>query len=386
MASTYVSGKISCCGFLPRFVDTGRCPCYTPTLLLHGPRSDTPGTGDHGHAVVFMLQVFLAGLLAGLASTPLVIALATRLGIEDVPSSQNWHSRATPLLGGAAILVALGVGIGVSAHQDRIAWAAMSGMVLFALVGLADDLRPVRPLLKLGMMVPGAVVPLLLWPETMPVLLYPVFVLALIYAANAVNLLDNMDGLTSLMSAVSAAAYGFMALAVDQLGAAALAFGLCGACVAFLVFNYRPLAQAAIFLGDMGTLAIGAGLFILAAYLMHFAQTPLDYVATLAPISLVMLDSLVTMGIRRSKGLGALSRSQDHMSQRLYRRGIPRWKVTLWCGLVTLFSAGAGVVAWWTPSQQIEVVAVLGGVLILAAFAIHCTRLKLPPEDLPAGQ
>lgn len=333
-----------------------------------------------------MLQVFLASLLAGLASTPLVIALATRLGIEDVPSSQNWHSRATPLLGGAAILVALGVGIGVSAHQDRIAWAAMSSMVLFALVGLTDDLRPVRPPVKLGLMVPGAIVPLLLWPETIPVLLYPVFVLGLIYAANAVNLLDNMDGLTCLMSAVSAGAYGVMALGVGQQGAAVIAFGLSGACVAFLFFNYRFFRPAAIFLGDMGTLAIGAGLFILAAYLMHFAETPLDYVATIAPISLVLLDSLVTMGIRRSKGLRALSRSQDHMSQRLNRQGVPRWAVTLWFGLVTLLSAGAGVVAWWTPSLLTEAVAVTVGVLIIAGFATYTTRLQLPPEEATVGE
>ncbi|NLE94214.1 MAG: glycosyltransferase, partial [Dehalococcoidia bacterium] len=322
-------------------------------------------------------------LLAGLASTPLVIALATRLGIEDVPSSQNWHSRATPLLGGAAILVALGVGIGVSAHQDRIAWAAMSGMVLFALVGLADDLRPVRPLLKLGMMVPGAVVPLLLWPETMPVLLYPVFVLALIYAANAVNLLDNMDGLTSLMSAVSAAAYGFMALLVDEPGVAAVAFAIAGGCVAFLFFNYRLFVPAAIFLGDMGALALGAGLFLLAAYLMHFARTPLDYVATLAPIALVMLNAVVTIGIRKRKGLKALSRSKDHISERLYRYGIPRWEITLWFGLMTLLSAGTGVVAWWTPSLLVEIVAVAVGVLIIAAFATYTTRLKLPSEGTP---
>jgi len=327
-----------------------------------------------------MFVVFAISLLAGLLFTPLAMVLARKVGLYDKPSAKKLHTNPTPLLGGLAVLAAMFVGMWLVVPDASLLPPIILSMSLVALAGLFDDVRPTAPLWKLLALIPGAVAAMMLWPGEIPILLWPGFILGFLFVTNSVNLLDTIDGLTGLMTALSAAALGTMASFQGLADLSIAAFAMSGACVAFLFFNWRLIFPAAIFLGDMGALAIGGGLFIFAAYLVQYATTPADYVAVVLPIALVMVNSLLTVYIRKRKGLKALARTKDHISERLWRYGVPRWEVTLWLALVTLISCGAGVVAWLASLLVVEIVAIAIGILAIAYLSCYSLNLDLPAE------
>lgn len=330
-----------------------------------------------------MPWAFIIGLVSAALLTPVAIVLARRFDLYDKPAKDNFHNVATPLLGGLGILAGITIATYILAPNSPRLTALIVGMVLVALVGLWDDKTPIAPIWKLVALIPGAVVSGLLLPDAVPALLWPVFVLGFLFVANSVNLLDTLDGITGLMTALASLVYGFMASSAGLVDLAIACLALSGACIGFLFFNWRIVRPAAIFLGDMGSLALGAGLFIIAACLFHHATSPADHIAALLPIGLVMSNSLLTIYIRKRNGLKALCRSKDHISERLHRYGMPRWQVTVYLALVTLLSSIGGLVTWLASSPLIEAAGIALGVLVIGSLALYSTRLRLPSETVP---
>jgi phospho-N-acetylmuramoyl-pentapeptide-transferase len=182
----------------------------------------------------------------------------------------------TPTAGGI-LFVALGVVAGVIAALAGHAGALPSVAGLFAggLLGFADDraklqvgARGIPARLKLPIQfvlaVPVAALALqgaahqLLLPST-PWLIFPLAVVAIVGAGNAVNITDGMDGLAGGLSVIALAAMVLLPSSVA--GEKAVALTLCGALIAFLVFNRHP---ARVFMGDTGSLALGYALAAMA--------------------------------------------------------------------------------------------------------------------------
>jgi len=88
-------------------------------------------------------------------------------------------------------------------------------------------------------------------------LYYPFAFLLIAGFSNAVNLTDGLDGLAAGTVAIAMFAYAGIAFLQGRNDLAALAACLTGACVGFLWYNSHP---AAVFMGDTGSLALGAGL------------------------------------------------------------------------------------------------------------------------------
>lgn len=345
-----------------------------------------------------MYLAIFTSILAGLLCTPLAILLAHKLSFYDRPNPTNSHKQSTPLLGGLGILGGLfgGIGLflwpgpGASAFEphgitalSEFAIPLAVAMVSSAVIGLVDDLGTLKPPQKMLGLLPGAIIAGLLWPEPLSIGLWALFIIGFLFVTNAVNLLDTMDGLTGVMTATSALGFGLMALSVGSVGAAIAAGALAGACVAFLFFNWRFILPAAIFPGDMGSLAIGSGLFVFMAYLFQQAGTSADHVAVFLPLALVSVNALLTVYIRKRNGYRALARTKDHISERLYRAGVPRWEVTAGVGGANLIIVAAGTVAWTSESAIAEIVPIGLGIMALAALAYYSTALDLPAEDAP---
>ena len=200
---------------------------------------------------------------AALALTPAVRALARRIGMVARPKAYRWHTRPTALLGGLAIFaaVALAALLFVPKSPQVVAVLVASGF-MFAL-GLADDLRNLKPYQKLiGQIVCAAGVVacrlVLPWTGLLPVDM-AITMVWLVGITNAVNLLDNMDGLAAGIAAIASAFLALNFLGNGQANEAMLLGILCAALAGFLVYNANP---ATIFMGDCGSLFIG---FLLAS-------------------------------------------------------------------------------------------------------------------------
>jgi phospho-N-acetylmuramoyl-pentapeptide-transferase len=198
--------------------------------------------------------------------------------IQDELPDSHQKKAGTPTAGGVlfvAIAIVAGVLASLAGHNGAL--PAVSGLVLGALIGFADDrsklvvgTRGIPARLKFPIQFVLAVP--VAWLATVqgashqlfllatPWVVFPLAVVAIVATANAVNLTDGMDGLAGGLSMIAVAALVLL-LPGAPAGEKAVAMSLCGALVAFLVFNRYP---ARVFMGDTGALAIGYALAAMA--------------------------------------------------------------------------------------------------------------------------
>src|SRR5947207_2325633 len=218
------------------------------------------------------IAVFLTGFFVTYFLTPLVRNLAWHWGVIDIPDERRSHQQPTPRGGGVAVvigahaacLVALALPWARYARSlDLVWWQHFAGASLVLLiVGLADDIRGVRPWLKLIgqtaaatlIFLSGTRISSVAGIELPSALSYAVTVLWLIAIINAFNLIDGLDGLACGLAIISALGLCGVFVLMRTPGDALVLLGLIGACLAFLRFNFHP---ASIFLGDTGSMFLG---------------------------------------------------------------------------------------------------------------------------------
>jgi UDP-GlcNAc:undecaprenyl-phosphate/decaprenyl-phosphate GlcNAc-1-phosphate transferase len=271
------------------------------------------------------LTLTLCVALAGAAAlTPLARGLSWRLGFLDQPAVRKVHVKATPLLGGAAVgggmLVALVVGANVGLPLPG--WGTLLGLLVALSLGLVDDRIGLGPGPKLaGQLLAGAFFVIEgqaahltgWWPADLFLTLF--WVVALM---NAINFLDNMDGIAAGIGAVAGFSFAVLALRSGDLAGAVLGLALTGGCCGFLVFNFSP---ASIFLGDTGSLLVGATLARLSLGMAHGkAPGPQGLVAPLVALLVLaypVFDITFVTVVRLLEGRKIYQGGRDHSSHRL---------------------------------------------------------------------
>ncbi|HYU26841.1 MAG TPA: MraY family glycosyltransferase, partial [Thermoanaerobaculia bacterium] len=268
-----------------------------------------------------------AGFLASLALTPAVRALARSRGMVAKPKSDRWHTRPTAMLGGMAIAIAVLGSVLLLLPQTRENVIVMAASAALFVVGLADDFLHIKPYQKLigQLLAAAAVVALgLILPWTASYVVNVLITLFwLVGITNAVNMLDNMDGLAVGVCAIAAAFLAMNFYAGDQLPQALMLIAFAGALVGFLVYNHHP---ASIFMGDCGSMFVG---FFLAASVLAAGTgsgRSRSVAAVLAVPVLVLLvpifdTTLVTL-MRKLAGRPASQGGRDHTSHRLVALGL----------------------------------------------------------------
>jgi UDP-GlcNAc:undecaprenyl-phosphate/decaprenyl-phosphate GlcNAc-1-phosphate transferase len=275
----------------------------------------------------------LLSFCLALVLVPVARWVAWRTGAVDVPRGHKAHGRAVALLGGPAVLAAVGVTLAALRPQE-LAW--MPAAAALALLGLVDDLWGVRASMRL--VVELVVCLVLLWatgtrlwtPAFVPGWLATVLTgLWLVGVVNAANCFDCADGSLGGVGALAALGVAGVAALVGH-DAWTPALGLAGALAGFAVHNRPP---ATVFLGDAGSLPVG----LLVGWLSVRVATQQPAAFTLAAllvVSVPVFDFLAVHARRwRRVGLRRLMESvgQEHLPQRLLR-----WRGP-WRGLAALY-------------------------------------------------
>jgi UDP-GlcNAc:undecaprenyl-phosphate/decaprenyl-phosphate GlcNAc-1-phosphate transferase len=309
----------------------------------------------------------LVAFVFSLTLTPLAMRLARRVGAVDRPKADRWSRRETPLLGGVAITAGLLVALLALRPLTQETMVVAAGVVLLHVVGVWDDVRGLRPQAKLVAQTAAAGVLLLGgvragWPSSV-FLATPLTVLWVVGITNALNLLDNMDGLAAGVGAITAIAVACCANALPGGagdGAALVALAAGGAALGFLPWNVHP---ARVFMGDGGSLPLG---FALAAASLPGTHSGAGHVAAvlagpLLALAVPILDTTFVSILRKWHGRRISQGGRDHLSHRLVALGVPekRAVATLW-----LLSAGFGAFA--VASTQLRTL----GSLTLVALAL----------------
>ena len=324
------------------------------------------------------------GASAGLVSllTPVAMRVAMTNGWLDHPGGHKGHASATPYLGGVAMVAGFVVAVALAAAVARPVsgvdeLAVILGAALaLALVGLLDDLRGLGVALRFAAQIAAG---LALWAVGVGVNLFPVeaanlavTLLWVVGITNALNLLDNMDGLSAGVATIAAGWFGLIAAVNGQVLVASLAFALAGCAAGFLVHNRPP---ARIYMGDAGSLFLGV---LLAAIGIKLEFTTDPVIASLIPILVLtvpVLDTALVVVERVRHGRSPLRGGRDHLSHRLVRLGLPPPAAV---GVI----AGLGIAHGWMAlllSRVDLVTALLGAGLVLAVDAVLFVFLTRVP-------
>jgi len=261
-----------------------------------------------------------------LALTPLVRALARRWGFVAKPKIDRWHKNPTAMMGGVGIWLAVVGTYLVLVPHTKQGWVVVGGASFLFFVGLIDDWLHVKPYQKLiGQVIGAAIVVnyglVLPWTRSLPInMLITIF--WLIGITNAINLLDNMDGLATGIAAIASCFLTFNFLTANQMTEAMMMAVFAAALLGFLIYNSNP---ASIFMGDSGSMFIG--FFLAGAALVNVTGgRSRSFVPVLAVPILVLFipifDTTFVTILRKLSGRAASQGGRDHTSHRLVALGM----------------------------------------------------------------
>jgi len=322
--------------------------------------------------MIAFIAAFFIALALTLAGLPWVQRAALALDLVDAPAQRKVHRTPVPLLGGAGIFLGAiaAVLIIYRGEPEPTVIGVLLATTVVALTGLIDDYRPLPAWAKLAGQFAGFLIlayfgvrvrlPL---PEPVD---YAITLLWLLGITNAINFLDNMDGLSAGIAAVTTSFILLLALFNGQFLVAALAAALLGACLGFLRYNFPP---ARIFMGDVGSLFLGFLLAVMGIQL-RFPDNS-NFVTWMVPIflfGLPIFDMTLVVVSRLRRGLSPNTAGRDHTSHRLVRLGFSPREAVL---ILYLFSGILGMMALYiTQASLVEGYLVGGIAAVLALVAL----------------
>lgn len=376
-----------------------------------------------------VLALIAPAFAISLVLTWALIRLGHRMGTFDspgVPGQVKAERRRVPNTGGVAIfwgtVLPLAVGLGaillagdgswvpeaMRAHvegarsQAPAAGVLVGCLALLHVMGLIDDRRPLGPFGKLVVMLaPGLAAPLFTDTRLLtfldghvggPWLSIALTAMWLVAVTNAMNFIDNMDGLAGGVVVIAGSCFLASALVNGQWFVGAVLALLIGATLGFLVFNHPARKPARIFMGDGGSLMVGFLLAFMAVRITYIAVEPdpaetasrlgRSWYAALMPLVVLavpLYDFVSVTLLRLSQGKSPFVGDMQHLSHRIAARGLSKRHTVTVIHIATASTAITGVfLARLEPWQAVlagaQVVLILA-LLGLLEFAPHVRGL-----------
>ena len=331
----------------------------------------------------FVSQPIFVGATAAILSVICTLAVrsfAVRRGFVAKPKSDRWHKRPTAMLGGVAIFIATAAIYFALVPYSPDSLVVMGGSAFLFLVGLVDDLYNIRPYQKLIGQLIGAGI-LVFFHLRLPITGFEIVdiwitVFWVIGITNAINLLDNMDGLAAGISAIASFSLALNFASHGVTNELLLTSAFIGALVGFLVFNFNP---ASIFMGDCGSMFVG---FLLSGSVLlnQVGGRSRGIVAILAVPVLILFvpifDTTFVTVLRKLWGRKASQGGRDHTSHRLVALGLSeRTAVLMLYGLALTAGGLALVVGQIGPVKSFALIGIF--ILVLVIAGVYLSRVKV---------
>jgi len=336
--------------------------------------------------LIQVILIFVAALSLALGATPLMRRLALRTEMIDRPGQRKSHSQPTPLLGGLAIYAAVILTLILLGDRFYIHQVVgiFVGATFISFLGLWDDRSALPARLKLlGQLIPTGVLILTgvqVSIFSIPALNIVLTLLWILFITNAVNFLDNMDGLSAGVAAVASGFYVLLAALSGQYLVGALAAAMLGACIGFLFYNFNP---ASIFMGDTGSLFLGFVLAAIGIKLRFPSNVPtVTWLIPVLVMGVPILDTTLVIVSRLRRGRNPFnSPGKDHLSHRVVAMGATRREAVM-----TIYLLGGifGMIAIFvTQASLFEGIAIAVSLAFGGLYFIYWLEHRFPPESIP---
>ena len=302
------------------------------------------------------LFILLIVAIAAFGITPVFRRIAMGAKLFDYPGGRKLQASPVAYLGGLAVAAPITLGsllvIFTSISSDLINQFFL-GLILpslaIAFIGLLDDLYQLTPWLRfIAQSGVGVITSLMLHLSDGGVQLFDnpwingfLTSLWVVTIINALNFMDNMDGLATSLSIVISLSLFILSYLNGQYLVAALCMALVAACLGFLFWNRRP---ASIYLGDAGSLYLG---FLLAAISIRVdVNSDAEIIRVLVPLlifAILVIDITQVVISRVVKGKSPFEGGRDHLSHLLLNKGLSEGKVLTFLTASALTLALIGV-------------------------------------------
>jgi len=360
--------------------------------------------------------LFAAAVVFSAVLTGVIRRLSLRSGFVAHPSEDRYHSSIVALGGGIAVfwtvalfmlagllivrfIIAPGrfdlfddsVGVYAAGFLGRTGalLIVLAGGLALHLMGLRDDKKPMGPLVKLAVQFAVAVV-IAVFADIRLEFFIPgrvattaLSVVWIVLIINVFNFLDNMDGLSAGIAAISSAVLFTAAALSGQVFVGALGLVFIGSLLGFLLFNFPP---ARIFMGDSGSMIVGYFVAIITLRTTYYQQQlQTGLYAVLMPLVVMavpLYDFVSVTFLRISQGKSPFVGDTQHFSHRLKRRGLGDTQVVLTLYLATLCTGISAVFLYQVDLTGATLI-LAQTVMILAIIAILESTGKVIP---PAGK
>ncbi len=332
------------------------------------------------------IACFVLACVLSSALTALAIRLSPRIGLVDRPDQQRkLQAHPVPLGGGAAVFLASIAVLGglicsgtpwhMNVNED---WGHLLGASIacawIVALGLLDDRFGLRGRQKLvgqiiaaGVLIASGVliqrIGLFGIEIDLGLLAVPVTVLWLTGAVNALNLLDGMDGMATVIGLILSLAICALALLTGHAAVSMAALVFAGALLGFLPFNLSP---AKIYLGDAGSMLIGIVVGCLSIRATVKGAGTVLLAAPLAVMTIPMLDSFAAVLRRRLAGQSIYAADRGHLHHRLLARFGNKYTVLVCVAVCSTVTCGFALVSTAIKNDTVALVASLAVVATLA--------------------
>jgi UDP-GlcNAc:undecaprenyl-phosphate GlcNAc-1-phosphate transferase len=325
----------------------------------------------HGVALViganFMRDLALNCINVLLLSILLTLAMekfAGRVGLVDIPTRRKNHHGKIPLVG-SALFVAFAFAVLLLEQPPSGLASFLLGLALLVLLGLADDLLDLRAFAKL--MAQTACAAVMVLPADMvvrnvgviigdePFMLAawagPLTIIAVVGLINAINMLDGIDGLAGSVSLVAFLWFALAAAIAGMRPELYFALLLSSCLIGFLGFNlrHRWRSRASVFLGDAGSMMLGASLGYLA---IRLSQQPQIHGEALSPVSVLwilalpVIDTITLMVRRIAAGHSPFASDRQHVHHILLQAGCSVSETVSILAGASFVLGGIGMLGW----------------------------------------
>ncbi len=272
------------------------------------------------HFIIFAISFVSVFLL-----TFLVKKVAVELNFIDKPEERKFHKTPTPLMGGLAILLGMIFSFFLSFFicinlipPVKSFLFFFIGLLLVCSLGLLDDHQGMTPYVKFSVqfliamiLIIGSGYSDLIGPWFITV---PILVIWMVGLMNALNFLDNMDGITAGLASILGLGFFALGILTGNHFISLISVIFIGATFGFLLHNFHP---AKIFLGDAGSMLIGYTLSVLGIVLLTELPKNFSLFLPVLLLSYAIFDISLVSITRKRDGRRVLQGGKDHSTHRI---------------------------------------------------------------------
>jgi UDP-GlcNAc:undecaprenyl-phosphate GlcNAc-1-phosphate transferase len=326
--------------------------------------------------------LFILGFILSFIFTPWVRKFCLRFGFLDIPQTRKIHDHPIPRLGGIAIILSFLISLFFAFIIFKLlrdvflfkALGLLTAVALLILLGLIDDIRGIRPLLKLfwqimigwvlfsfGFRINFLTNPFsgqeMQIPNLLSLILTIIWVVGTI---NAVNLIDGLDGLAAGIVFISGACLLFVGLYLKTSITVILLSILCANTLGFLYYNFPP---AKIFLGDIGSMFLGLILAVTGLVgLQYKVVTAVALIIPICALAIPIYDTVLAMWRRLLKKGSIFIADKRHLHHRLLELGFSQRQIVVGLYLVTVYFGIIAFLFVLIPNQYALLLLLLLGI------------------------